>query len=144
MEVVEGGDPEAGARVFFDARVTCAKCHRVEGRGGDVGPDLSNLAKAKTPRQILQSILHPSSERSPDYQGYAVVLMDGRTYLGTQFHYRGESADLLTVDGTWIRFALEDAEDYRPLDRSLMPDDLVDLMTVEELKDLMAYLTQSR
>lgn len=144
MEVVEGGDSEAGSRVFFDARVTCAKCHRIDGRGGEIGPDLSNLARAKTPKQILQSILHPSSERSPDYQGYAVVMLDGRTYLGTQFHYRGESADLLTVDGTWIRFALEEAEDYRPLDRSLMPEGLVELMSLEELKDLMAYLTQSR
>ena len=71
-------------------------------------------------------------------------MLDGRTHLGTQFHFRGESADLLTVDGEWIRFALEETEDYRPLDRSLMPDGLVDLMAVDELRDLMAYLTESR
>ncbi len=138
------GDAEAGRRVFFDQRTNCAKCHRIDGRGGAVGPDLSNIASSKTPAQILGSILHPSQERSPDYQGYSVVMLDGQTHQGTQFHFRGESAQLLTVDGNWIRFALDDTEDYRALDVSLMPEGLAESISVSEMQDLMSFLVRDQ
>ncbi len=112
-----GGNVDAGRRVFYDARVSCAKCHRIEGRGGRAGPDLTNLKTAKNRPQILKSILHPSQERSPDYQGYVVVMQDGQVRQGTQFHFRGDSAELLTVDGDWVRFRLDETEDYRALRR---------------------------
>ena len=140
IDALTEGNVSAGRRVFFDSRTLCSKCHRMNGRGGRVGPDLSRIATAKTREQIIRSILHPSEERSPDYQGYKVLMVDGTVYQGTQFHYRGESADLRTTDGKWVRFKLEDAEDYRPLEVSLMPDDLHQLMSVEEFRDLIAYL----
>ena len=142
--VAAGGDAAAGRRVFFDRRVACSKCHRVDGRGGRVGPDLSRVASAKTPDEILASILHPSREKSPDYQGYVVVMQDGRIYKGTQFHFRGESAELWLEDGGHVRFKLSDTEQYRALDVSLMPDDLVDALSVSEFCDLFAFLTTLR
>jgi hypothetical protein len=57
------------------------------------------------------------------------------------FFLTGESAELLTIDGKWIRFRLEDTEDYRPLETSLMPQDLVDSMSVGQLRDLIAFLS---
>ena len=138
----EGGDPEAGRRVFFDPRVNCAKCHSVHGRGGRIGPGLSNIAAAKRRSEILDSILSPSSSKSPDYQGYLVTMQDGRTITGTQFHFRGESAELLSEDGTHVRFELRETEDYHPLDVSLMPEDLETNMSVSEFRDLMAYLAR--
>ena len=139
-----GGDVEAGRRVFFDRRVGCAKCHRVRGRGGSLGPDLSNVSAAKTRQQVLTSILHPSQDKSPDYQGYLVVMEDGRIFRGSQFHYRGESAELFLEDGKRIRFRLDETEDFRPLETSLMPEDVVESMSIEELRDLLAYLDSLR
>jgi putative heme-binding domain-containing protein len=134
------GDPEAGRRVFFDARVGCSKCHSIDGRGGRIGPNLSNIAAAKTCDQILSSILNPSEEKSPDYQGYLVRMNDGRVYRGTQFHIRGESAELLLESGQLLRFALRDTDEYRALDESLMPEQLEETMSVSELRDLLDYL----
>jgi hypothetical protein len=134
------GDPVAGRRVFFDRRVSCAKCHRVAGRGGAIGPELTGVSASKTREKILDSLLHPSREASPDYQGYVVVMQDGRMLTGTQFHFRGESAELLTVEGIWMRFPLSETEEYGPLDTSLMPENLVQAMSVSELRDLLAFL----
>jgi putative membrane-bound dehydrogenase-like protein len=134
------GDPEAGGRVFFDRRIGCSKCHSIEGRGGRIGPDLSNIAAAKTREQIESSLLNPSLEKSPDYQGYLVRMSDGRSYRGTQFHFRGESAELLLESGEQVRFLLRDADDYHALDESLMPEKLEEAMSVSELRDLIDFL----
>lgn len=134
------GDLVAGRRVFFDGRSQCSRCHAIQGRGGRIGPDLSNIATAKTPDQILSSILHPSQDRSPDYQGYLVALTDGRVIKGTQFHYRGESAELQIEDGSVLRFKLSDTEEYRALDESLMPENLEEALATGELQDLFAFL----
>ena len=142
--VATGGDPQAGRRVFFDQRAACSKCHRVNGRGGRVGPELSRVAAAKTTDEILASILHPSREKSPDYQGYIVVMQDGRIYKGTQFHFRGESAELWLEQGKHVRFKLSDTDEYRALDVSLMPDDLVNALSVSEFRDLFAFLKTLR
>ena len=138
------GDPEAGRQVFFDQRVGCSKCHSIDGRGGRIGPNLSNIAAAKTRDQIQSSILNPSLEKSPDYQGYIVQMNDGRVYRGTQFHFRGESAELLLDSGQQVRFALRDTDEYRALDESLMPERLEETMSVGELRDLIDYLSTLR
>ena len=142
LVATEGGDPDAGRLVFYDSRFGCAKCHRYEGRGGIIGPDLTGVSAAKTREQILNSILDPSLERSPDYQGYVVLMQNGQIHQGTQFHFRGESADLLLISGQWIRFKLDETEEYRALDVSLMPDNLVDAMSVPQLRDLVAFLAE--
>jgi putative heme-binding domain-containing protein len=138
------GDPQAGRRVFFDQRVGCAKCHSIHGRGGRIGPNLSHIAAAKTREQIQSSILNPAKEKSPDYQGYIVRMNDGRVYRGTQFHFRGESAELLLDTGQQVRFALRDTDEYRALDESLMPERLEETMSVSELRDLIDYLATLR
>jgi putative heme-binding domain-containing protein len=139
-----GGDVEAGRRVFFDGRVGCAKCHCVDGRGGRIGPDLSSIASAKSHDQILVSILHPSQDKSPDFQGYIVAMKDGRVFKGTQFHFRGESAELLLEDGRQIRFALSDTDEYRALEESLMPERLAETMAISEFRDLLTFLNSLR
>jgi putative heme-binding domain-containing protein len=88
--------------------------------------------------------LNPSQEKSPDYQGYIVRMNDGRIFRGTQFHFRGESAELLLDSGQVVRFALRDSEEYRALDESLMPEQLEETMSVGELRDLIDYLATLR
>src|SRR5205814_7068250 len=50
-------DPDAGRRVFEHPKLaTCSRCHRVDGRGADVGPDLSLVGRTDR-RWIVESIL---------------------------------------------------------------------------------------
>ena len=90
--------------------------------------------------RLVRSILHPSEEISPEFQGYRVVLKNGEELTGIQFHYRGEAATLILSDRREIKFNLTDARSYGPMETSLMPEGLIDAMSVGEFQDLIAFL----
>lgn len=138
-----GGDPDAGRRVFFSPLSACSHCHTVERRGGDLGPDLTHAGRSKSRRQILDAILDPSAEISPEYQGWFVTMEDGRVYTGRQIDVgeRGK-ADLYVLDGRFI--TLEGIVDYGPMPQSLMPAGLETNLSVEDVRDLLAFLETTR
>ncbi|HUF07473.1 MAG TPA: dehydrogenase, partial [Candidatus Binatia bacterium] len=133
------GDPETGRRVFFSSASACSQCHIVDRRGGDLGPDLTNVGRSKTRAGILDSILRPSAEISPEYQGWYVRTADGRIHTGRQIDVgSGGKAELYVQPGAFI--TLEGVEEYGPMPRSLMPDGLETNLTVEDVRDLLAFL----
>ena len=134
------GDAEAGRRVFYQPAMGCAACHAVRARGGHTGPDLSQVASSMSPERIVRSILHPSEDISPEFQGYRVVLKSGEELTGIQFHFRGEAATLIVSDGREIKFDLANTTSFGPMESSLMPEGLVETMAVGEFQDLMAFL----
>jgi putative membrane-bound dehydrogenase-like protein len=140
-----GGDPAAGRVVFANPQIACTRCHAVDGRGGAIGPDLSHLASSVDRARMLDSILEPSAEVSPEYQTYAVRKKSGEELIGSQWHLRGDDrATLRLVDGTWVTFTLGDLASYGPSEGSFMPQGLEQAMTVSELRDLLAYLSTRR
>ncbi|MEO8428858.1 MAG: PVC-type heme-binding CxxCH protein, partial [Verrucomicrobiota bacterium] len=59
-EALFGGDPAAGRKIFFErAEAACMRCHKVQGEGGDVGPDLTGIGTRQKREYILESILFP-------------------------------------------------------------------------------------
>ena len=89
LKHLEGpADAAAGRRVFAHPRLAgCYRCHRVEGRGNEVGPDLSTIGRTER-RAILESILQPSNNIAPHYQAWIIETADGkvRTGLLTRTH----------------------------------------------------------
>lgn len=135
-------DPAAGERVFFHAASGgCFRCHRFEGRGGDVGPDLSRVGNTIGRRRLLQSILEPSREVAPQYYAWTIILKDGRTLVGTLVR---ESADGTQVyadaHGKQTSLSTSQIARRRASPRSIMPDQLIDQLTDQELRDLLAFL----
>src|SRR5439155_18182162 len=76
-----GGDWAGGRAVFFGDRAGCAKCHTVWGRGGAIGPDLSNLPQ-RDYHSVLRDVAEPSFAIHPDYITQVVALKDGRVLTG--------------------------------------------------------------
>src|SRR5262249_23504506 len=76
-----GGSWARGRAVFFDATNGCAKCHSVQGQGGAIGPDLSNLV-ARDYASVMRDVTQPSFAINPDYLTYVVNLTDGRSLTG--------------------------------------------------------------
>src|SRR5215472_10261627 len=88
-------DPAAGER-FFAGKGNCASCHMVRGRGGILGPDLSNVGRQRTPAQIEQALRDPGAAADapagrggrggrgapPSYRAVTVRLRDGQTLRG--------------------------------------------------------------
>lgn len=137
------GEPDlaAGRRLFFHPRLAmCASCHRYEGRGNVVGPDLSLVAHQGTATTILQSILEPSREIAPQYFHTNLLLTDGTVFSGILL--RSSSVEVFRDSkGKERRFQKNEIEASTESKVSLMPDGLVASLTDSELRDLLAFLT---
>jgi putative membrane-bound dehydrogenase-like protein len=142
----KGGDPTAGERVFFHVRgPRCAVCHRIDGRGGQVGPDLSLIARSHDRAKLLESILTPSKEIAPAFTTWIFHMRDGKTYTGVLLSENFDSTiTLADADGKRIVLKRLDIEQREASPKSLMPDDLHRLMTRREFLDVLAYLGERR
>ena len=77
------GDVDRGRKLFFDASgVQCRNCHRIEGKGVEVGPDLDQIGKKYDRGQILDQILNPSKQMETKYLTYLVATKQGRVHTG--------------------------------------------------------------
>jgi putative heme-binding domain-containing protein len=134
------GDAEKGARLFhYAGHAACARCHRQDGRGSVVGPDLSR--PRKDPKWLLESILQPSAEMAPEYRPRAIVLHDGRTFTGIRL--RSSTSEVIRdANGQNLSFPRDQIESMHELDTSFMPDGIVDRLTDRELRDLLAFLME--
>ena len=60
------GDPVRGRALFFESKVAdCARCHRVRGQGGDLGPDLGDVGSKYELDLLIESVLDPSRQIVP-------------------------------------------------------------------------------
>ena len=136
----DGGDLDAGRRVFF--RTTCANCHAHSGRGSRVGPDLTQLSGQMNRRRILESILLPSREVGPLFVQWRVLTVDGQVLTGMRLDKAGKdnSVRFLGAEGGIFEVPLADIELQSPMPLSIMPDGLEEAMSVEEVRDLLAFL----
>jgi putative membrane-bound dehydrogenase-like protein len=134
------GDAVRGRAVF--ARV-CAACHRVDGLGVNVGPDISD-SRTKRPEQYLVDILDPN--RAIDAGSFActVQLADGRSLTGLIVAETGGSLTLRQQEGATVTLVRDEIEDLRTGSVSLMPVGLEKLITVPEMTDLISFLKNWR
>src|SRR5205085_10417720 len=76
-----GGDWLRGRDVFYSEASLCGKCHSVDGQGGAIGPNLSNL-RHRDYASVLRDVTLPSYAINPDYINYSLQLTDGRVLSG--------------------------------------------------------------
>jgi putative membrane-bound dehydrogenase-like protein len=142
--LAEAGDAKSGRRLFFSAvGARCAVCHQYDGRGGTVGPDLSNISDSNSRDRIIASILQPSQEIAPHYQSWILVTKDGQTRSGLRLAKAGDDGVEPYVDSEGNTFTLRSDEiDVRePSPVSIMPDGLEQLLSIEDLRDLVTFLS---
>ncbi len=136
------GDPAAGRRVFFhSASAGCYRCHTVEGRGGAIGPDLSTIARTLDREKLVKSILDPSADIAPQYTAWLFVMDNGKSHTGMILRQDHEGEiEIGTADGTTIKLNSARIEDRSAEKTSIMPEKLIDQLTVREFRDLITYL----
>lgn len=128
--------PANGRLVFHSL---CSTCHRLEGAGHAVGPDLFDIRR-QTKENILFHIVNPDAEIAPAFTAYLAEAKDGRVLSGILIGDTPNSITLrgpLGVEATLLRTDLVKLES---LPGSLMPTGLEAGLSKQQLADLLAYL----
>lgn len=131
----EQSQPVHGRLVF---QRNCLQCHRLFEAGGNVGPDLTGSNRANID-YVLENLLDPSALIGRDFQLVTVVTTDGRLVNGI---IREQTASRLVLQTINERVILdkEDVEEQNVSPVSMMPEGMLDKLSNEELRDLLAYL----
>ncbi len=141
------GDAAAGRRLFFSAvGPRCSVCHKHSGRGGNVGPDLTEIGRSASRDRIITSILQPSQEIAPDYQPWVLTTTDGKTYTALRMPKVGDDGTEGFADATGKYFTLPIAsiEERHVASKSIMPDNLQATLSIDDLRDLVTFLADGK
>ncbi|MCC7420883.1 MAG: PQQ-dependent sugar dehydrogenase [Planctomycetaceae bacterium] len=139
------GDGGRGRALFFEAKgVSCRNCHRVEGKGGEIGPDLTGIGRRLSKAKILEGILEPSRTIAPKFVAWMVETTSGQVQTGLLEKQTAEEVVLKTVENKSLRFRTPEIETIVPQARSLMPELLLRDLKPQEIADLVAFLMESR
>src|SRR5262249_53159086 len=134
----------SGGQSSQGAQVACGNCHRVQGRGEWVGPDLSTIGTKYGKDELLRSILSPSSAIGYNYRTAVIATKDGPVFTGRPVEDSRDRLVLKTAEGQRIVIRTGDVEARSGSDVSLMPEGLAETMSDQDLVDLLAFLSSLR
>jgi len=138
-------DPERGRVIFHQNKNTvCSQCHRVQGEGHWVGPDLSSVGTKYGRKELLYHIINPSGAINYNYVSHLFQLDDGRVLSGLVVDRRDGRVVLKTATGERTIFSEDIIEEQQAQNISLMPRNLVAKLSGQELADLVDYLSTLR
>jgi putative membrane-bound dehydrogenase-like protein len=117
---------------------TCASCHRLFGEGGVIGPDITGSNRADL-EYILENIIDPSAVVGNDYRMTVLNTADGRVVSGLVISESDSAITMRTINDTVV-VAKEDIEERQLSSLSLMPEGLLEPLSEEDVRNLIAYL----
>jgi quinoprotein glucose dehydrogenase len=135
------GDPVRGRNLYLNNKaVGCMACHRLEGVGGNVGPDLTRVWDTLSLEKVMEAMLDPSKEIKEGYQSYVATTKSGLTFSGLKVAHTAKELILKDATGKEIRIAAADLDEVAASKTSLMPDDVVKHLSINEFIDLVSFL----
>lgn len=138
-------DVERGRQVFHRERSdACIRCHRVQGVGNWVGPDLSSIGLKFGRSELLYHVLNPSGAIGYNYVPMTLVLADGRTLTGLVTEESENRLVLKTALGERMAIPVDQIEARRADAVSLMPENLAQSLSEQDLADVVAYMETLR
>jgi putative membrane-bound dehydrogenase-like protein len=136
QDALKAADRSRGRLLFTK---TCAACHRLFDDGGAVGPELTGSQRANLD-YLLENLLDPSAVVAKDYQMTKLETKNGRTLTGIVKREDDKTLTLQTQNEVVVLPKAEvESRELSPL--SLMPDGLLDKLSNDEVRDLIAYLS---
>lgn len=133
------GDRAAGEKLFW-GKGGCGACHRVGGRGGTIGPDLSRAGRQRSADYLRESVVAPDADITSGYATISVVTRDGKKITGVEKGFDNFSAQFVDLSGNYYSFQKDAVSSLRREYRSLMPSNYGRLFSEGDLDDLLAYL----
>jgi len=138
--VLEGGSEEAGRRVFLENPVaSCTRCHRIGDVGSDIGPSMDGIGARLTREQLVESIVFPNRSIAEGFETVVVTTNDEEVHAGILKTESDDELILNTVDQGAIRISKGDIQS-RDTGLSGMPEGFVDILSKQDIRDLVEYL----
>src|SRR5690554_5605154 len=125
------------------ASVQCGTCHSIQGEGGSIGPDLTQLGTRFSKRDMLEALIKPSEVISDQYISKIYSLNDGTSVLGRLANEDEKSYFVIQnpyAPKMLKEVSKKDVREIKPAKVSIMPPGTINSLNEEELRDLIAYL----
>ena len=135
------GDAARG-KALFEGKGECTDCHRIDGHGSRIGPDLSRIGRFRRAGHIMASLLDPAAEVQPSNRFYRVVTSAGEEVKGRLLNHDSFTVQLLDLDERLRSFRKADLREHGFVE-TLMPS-YRDTLSEQEIADLVAYLVSRR
>ena len=130
-----------GERIFWE-RAKCGDCHMINGRGGILGPELSNIARERTLIQIREALTKTRPDIPRGYQPARVVTAAGKNLSGVIRNENNFSIQLLDRQGQLHSLPRDQIRELQYDKTSLMPRDWNHRLATDEYRDLVAFLSR--
>jgi putative heme-binding domain-containing protein len=135
------GNRRNGRAVF---RRVCTACHRVGDRGYEFGPELTDVGKRLTRRELIESIIEPSKKVDEKYITSTVITAEGKVLVGFVKNKTEDSITLLMQEGKQQTLALDDIDEIVETKQSSMPENLASTLAPAEFLDVIEYMSDLR
>ena len=135
------GNVENGARLFT---AQCASCHRVAGRGGRLGPDLTRVGVARSRAALVREIRTPAEWVPPAFETVTLVTKDGQRIRGAKKNEDVFSIQVMDTRERIQGYSKANLQEVIYEKGSLMPAFPPGRLSDSDLNDLVGYLTTLR
>jgi putative heme-binding domain-containing protein len=132
------GDARRG-QALFEGKGACATCHRVNGKGPRVAPDLSDIGAQRSPSALQRSLLEPTKAMLPINRPVRIVTRDGRTIRGRRLNEDTFTVQMIDEQERLLSLSKADLREFELGTTSPMPSATTTL-TSAEVADVVAYL----
>ena len=140
LALLKEGDVERGKSLFNSDKVSCAKCHSIDGTRSKAGPDLFAVGEKFGRREIIESVLTPSARIADGYETTILLLNEGKVVSGVVKRVTDESFELLGSNGVLAEVATDEIEGRRSSATSIMPQGVHENLSKAEFNDLIEFL----
>jgi quinoprotein glucose dehydrogenase len=139
-ESLRGGNAGAGREIFFHkTEVACLRCHKVNGKGGEVGPDLTGIGAKQSRGYLLESIVDPNRQIAKGFETIVLGLRNGTFVSGVLKEENAREVRVITPETQLLVVPKDEIED-RQTGKSAMPEDIIKHLNKHELRDLVEFL----
>jgi quinoprotein glucose dehydrogenase len=140
-ECLQGGNAEEGKKIFLErAEVSCVRCHKAGGEGGEVGPDLGKIGAAKPREYILESIVYPNKNVAAGFESLLVTMKDGAIYAGLLKSENDTEIEVNSPEDGLLKLKKADIKE-RQRGLSAMPEEFRQVLTKQDLRNLVEFLS---
>ncbi len=139
-EAEKEGNPAEGKKIYQSPALACVACHRIDGQGGVLGPDLSGIGRGLSREVIIESVLWPKRQIKEGFLSTTLTTKDGRVLNG---YLQNEDREIITIrdvaSGEEITLGRGEVKSRQDAG-TIMPAGLTVTLSREDLRDLIAYL----